>query len=124
MMTLEGEGAWGAELGALLLGSRWILSRQQDVARKVGEALTELRFDQAASELYHFVWNEFCDWYIEIAKSYFPDPVEGPRTRAVLLEGLEKTLRLLHPVIPYVTQEICLPLPHRGPSIWAAPSPF
>ena len=88
MMNLEGERASGYERRALPLPSRWILSRQQDVARKVGEALTEFRFDQAASELYHFVWNEFCDWYIEIAKSYFPDPVEGPRTRAVL-ETLE-----------------------------------
>jgi len=123
MMNLEGERASGYELRALPLPSRWILSRQQDVARKVGEALTELRFDQAANELYHFVWNEFCDWYIEIAKSYFPDPVEGPRTRAVLLEVLEKTLRLLHPVIPYVTEEIWQRLPHEGPSIMVAPFP-
>jgi valyl-tRNA synthetase len=123
MMNLEGERASGYELRALPLPSRWILSRQQDVARKVGEALTEFRFDQAASELYHFVWNEFCDWYIEIAKSYFPDPVEGPRTRAVLLEVLEKTLRLLHPVMPYVTEEIWQRLPHEGPSIMIAPFP-
>ncbi|HEY8149245.1 MAG TPA: valine--tRNA ligase [Vicinamibacteria bacterium] len=123
MMNLEGERASGYEFSALPLPSRWILSRQQDVARKVGETLTEFRFDQAASELYHFVWNEFCDWYIEIAKSYFPDPVEGPRTRAVLLEVLEKTLRLLHPVIPYVTEEIWQRLPHEGPSIMIAPFP-
>ena len=77
----------------------------------------------AVQELYHFVWDEFCDWYIEIAKLYFPDPVEGPRTRAVLLEVLEKTLRLLHPVIPYVTEEIWQRLPHEGPSIMVAPFP-
>jgi valyl-tRNA synthetase len=112
------------EFAALPLPSRWILSRQQDVARKVGEALTEFRFDQAANELYHFVWDEFCDWYIEIAKSYFPDPVEGPRTRAVLLEVLEKTLRLLHPVMPFVTEEIWQRLPHEGPSIMVAPYPL
>jgi valyl-tRNA synthetase len=123
VMNLEGERAASYEFAALPLPSRWILSRQQDVARKVGEALTELRFDQAANELYHFVWDEFCDWYIEIAKSYFPDPVEGPRTRAVLLEVLEKTLRLLHPVIPYVTEEIWQRLPHEGPSIMIAPFP-
>jgi len=123
LMNLEGERAPSYEFSALPLPSRWILSRQQDVARKVGEALTEFRFDQAANELYHFVWDEFCDWYIEIAKSYFPDPVEGPRTRAVLLEVLEKTLRLLHPVIPYVTEEIWQRLPHEGPSIMVAPFP-
>jgi len=123
LMNLEGERAGSYEFSALPLPSRWILSRQQEVARKVGEALTEFRFDQAANELYHFVWDEFCDWYIEIAKSYFPDPVEGPRTRAVLLEVLEKTLRLLHPVIPYVTEEIWQRLPHEGPSIMIAPFP-
>jgi len=123
LMNLEGERAASYEFSALPLPSRWILSRQQEVARKVGEALTEFRFDQAANELYHFVWDEFCDWYIEIAKSYFPDPVEGPRTRAVLLEVLEKTLRLLHPVIPYVTEEIWQRLPHEGPSIMIAPFP-
>jgi valyl-tRNA synthetase len=123
LMNLEGERAASYELASLPLPSRWILSRQQDVARRVAEALSEFRFDQAAGELYHFVWDEFCDWYIEIAKSYFPDPVEGPRTRAVLLEVLEKTLRLLHPVIPYVTEEIWQRLPHEGPSIMVAPFP-
>jgi valyl-tRNA synthetase len=123
LMNLEGERAPSYEFAALPLPSRWILSRQQDVARDVAEALAEFRFDQAANELYHFVWDEFCDWYIEIAKSYFPDPVEGPRTRAVLLEVLEKTLRLLHPVIPYVTEEIWQRLPHEGPSIMVAPFP-
>jgi valyl-tRNA synthetase len=123
LMNLEGERAPSYVFAELPLPSRWILSRQQELARKVGEALTEFRFDQAASDLYHFVWDEFCDWYIEIAKSYFPDPVEGPRTRAVLVEVLEKTLRLLHPVIPYVTEEIWQRLPHEGPSIMVAPYP-
>ncbi|PYQ55558.1 MAG: valine--tRNA ligase [Acidobacteria bacterium] len=123
LMNLEGERAPSYVFEELPLPSRWILSRQQELARKVREALTEFRFDQAASELYHFVWDEFCDWYIEIAKSYFPDPVEGPRTRAVLLEVLEKTLRMLHPVIPYVTEEIWQRLPHEGESIMVAPYP-
>ena len=123
LMNLEGERAARYAFGDLPLPSRWILSRQQEVARTVGEALGDFRFDQAASGLYHFVWDEFCDWYIEIAKSYFPDPVEGPRTRAVLLEVLEKTLRLLHPLIPYVTEEIWQRLPHEGPSIMVAPYP-
>jgi valyl-tRNA synthetase len=123
LLNLEGERVRSYEFKDLPLPSRWILSRQQDVARTVNEALSEFRFDQAANALYHFVWDEFCDWYIEIAKSYFPDPVEGPRTRAVLLEVLEKTLRLLHPVMPYVTEEIWQRLPHEGPSIMIAPYP-
>jgi valyl-tRNA synthetase len=124
MMNLEGERAPAYEFAALPLPSRWILSRQQDVARQVGESLRDFRFDQAANDLYHFVWDEFCDWYIEIAKSYFADPVEGPRTRAVLLEVLEKTLRLLHPIMPFVTEEIWQRLPHEGPSIMVAPYPL
>jgi valyl-tRNA synthetase len=123
LMNLEGERAAEYSFEDLPLPSRWILSRQQDVARSVGEALGEFRFDQATGDLYHFVWDEFCDWYIETAKLYFPDPVEGPRTRAVLLEVLEKTLRLLHPVIPYVTEEIWQRLPHEGPSIMVAAFP-
>jgi valyl-tRNA synthetase len=123
MMNLAGERATAYEFTELPLPSRWILSRQQDVARRVDEALSGYRFDQAAHELYHFVWDELCDWYVEIAKSYFPDPTEGPRTRAVLLEVLEKTLRLLHPVMPFVTEEIWQRLPHDGPSIMVAPYP-
>ncbi|HUG52092.1 MAG TPA: valine--tRNA ligase [Vicinamibacteria bacterium] len=123
LLNLEGERASTYEFSALPLPSRWILSRQQEVARSVNEALGEFRFDQAAADLYHFVWDEFCDWYIEIAKSYFPDPVEGPRTRTVLLEVLEKALRLLHPVMPYVTEEIWQRLPHEGASIMVAPYP-
>ena len=76
-----------------------------------------------ANELYHFVWDELCDWYIEIAKSWFSDPVEGPRVRAVLLEVLEKSLRLLHPVMPFVTEEIWQMLPHEGESIMVAAFP-
>jgi valyl-tRNA synthetase len=123
LMNLQGERAAAYEFTELPLASRWILSRQQDVARRVDEALAEFRFDTAANDLYHFVWDELCDWYVEIAKSYFPDPVEGPRTRAVLLEVLEKTLRLLHPVMPFVTEEIWQRLPHEGESIMVAPFP-
>jgi valyl-tRNA synthetase len=123
LMNLEGERAPSYVFAELPLASRWILSRQQDVARRVDAALSEYRFDQAANDLYHFVWDELCDWYIEIAKSWFADPVEGPRARAVLLEALEKTLRLLHPILPYVTEEIWQRLPHEGESIMVAPYP-
>ncbi len=123
LMNLEGERAGTYELAGLPLPSRWILSRLQDVTARVDSALEEFRFDQAANELYHFVWDEVCDWYIEIAKSYFSDPAEGPRARAVLLEVLEAALRLLHPVMPFVTEEIWQRLPHQGESIMVAPFP-
>jgi valyl-tRNA synthetase len=123
LMNLGGERAASYDRASLPLASRWILSRQQEVARRVDAALAEFRFDVAAGELYHFVWDELCDWYIEIAKGWFADPIEGPRVRAVLLEVLEKTLRLLHPVMPFVTEEIWQLLPHEGDSIMIAPFP-
>jgi valyl-tRNA synthetase len=123
LMNLGGGRAASYDRASLPLASRWILSRQQEVARRVDAALAEFRFDVAAGELYHFVWDELCDWYIEIAKGWFADPIEGPRVRAVLLEVLEKTLRLLHPVMPFVTEEIWQLLPHEGDSIMIAPFP-
>jgi valyl-tRNA synthetase len=106
LMNLEGERAASYQFESLPLASRWILSRLQDVAGRVHSALEGYRFDQSAHELYHFVWDELCDWYIEASKTYLADPTEAPLARAVLHETLETTLRLLHPMIPYVTEEI------------------
>jgi valyl-tRNA synthetase len=112
LMNLEGERADAYDFETLPLASRWILSRMQEVSRESARAIVEFRFDQATHELYHFVWDEFCDWYIEIAKrTFFSDPAEAPRARAVLLEVLETILRLLHPLIPHVTEEIWHLLP-------------
>jgi valyl-tRNA synthetase len=123
LMNLEGERAPSYRFAELPPPSRWILSRLQAAAEEVNAALSEYRFDQAANALYHFVWDELCDWYIEIAKTYLADPAHAPIARAVLLEALETTLRLLHPILPFVTEEIWQRLPHQGPSIMVAPYP-
>jgi valyl-tRNA synthetase len=125
LMNLEGERAASYDFAALPLAGRWIVSRLQETAGRVQSALGEFRFDQAANELYHFVWDELCDWYIEASKADLARPDEAPRTRAVLLETLEATLRLLHPIVPYVTEEIWqrLPLQDAGPSIMVARFP-
>jgi len=123
LMNLEGEIAPRYDLSGLPAASRWILSRLDTVTAKVDQALEEFRFDQVAHELYHFVWDELCDWYIEISKTYLAEPAEAPRARAVLLEVLETTLRLLHPVIPFVTEEIWQRLPHSGPALMLAGFP-
>jgi valyl-tRNA synthetase len=123
LMNLEGERAPRYEREALPLASRWILGRLDQTARSVNVALGEFRFDLAADGLYHFVWDEFCDWYVEISKTYLADPAEAPRARAVLLDVLESALRLLHPLMPYVTEEIWQRLPHQGPSIMIAAYP-
>jgi valyl-tRNA synthetase len=122
LLNLEGERA-PYSFSQLPLASQWILSELNTTAGLVEEALQEFRFDQAANTLYHFVWSELCDWYIEIAKVLFADPKHGPQTRTVLLEVLEKSLRLLHPLMPYVTEEIWQRLPHDGASIMIAPFP-
>jgi valyl-tRNA synthetase len=123
LMNLEGEVAPRVETKALPLHARWILSRLQDVIGRVDVALGEFRFDQAAHEVYHFLWDEVCDWYIEASKIDLGDPAEAPRARAVLVEVLETALRLLHPIAPFVTEEIWQRLPHEGASIMVAPFP-
>jgi valyl-tRNA synthetase len=122
LLNLEGERA-PYSFAELPLASQWILGGLNTTAGLVQEALEEFRFDQAANTLYHFVWSELCDWYIEIAKVLFADPQHGPQTRTVLLEVLETSLRLLHPFMPYVTEEIWQRLPHDGASIMVAPFP-
>jgi valyl-tRNA synthetase len=122
LMNLDGDRATYT-FTQLPLASQWILNELSEVSGLVQEALEEFRFDVAANALYHFVWSEFCDWYIEIAKVFLADPKQGPETRTVLLEVLEGALRLLHPIMPYVTEEIWQRLPHDGPSIMVAPFP-
>ncbi len=115
--------ARGAEPG---LPDRWILSRLASVTRKVRKALGAYRFNDAAGALYQFVWHELCDWYVECAKLSLyrgDDPAVRARTQETLIEVLETTLRLLHPFMPFITEEIWQRLPHAGESIMLAPFP-
>ncbi|MEE9240681.1 MAG: valine--tRNA ligase [bacterium] len=108
----------------LSLGDRWILSRLNDVNRKVDTALEEYRFNDAALSLYHFTWHELCDWYIEVIKPSLTKESGGDASKAVLGRVLERTLRLLHPIVPYISEEIWQKLPGRqGKSIMVAPWP-
>jgi valyl-tRNA synthetase len=98
----------------LSLVDRWILSGAHRLVVDVDRALSAYRFDRAAEALYHFVWHQFCDWYIECAKPDLSDPVRSATARAVLVEVLDKLLRLLHPFMPFVTEELWQRIPHRG----------
>jgi valyl-tRNA synthetase len=97
----------------LSLADRWILSRLQRAATAVDEALGEFRFGEAASAIYHFVWDELCDRYIELAKAPLTSENERQRftTQGTLATVLELSLRLLHPMIPFATEEIWQKLP-------------
>jgi valyl-tRNA synthetase len=88
--------------------------------------LTDYRFDEAANHLYRFVWHEFCDWYIELAKPRLgPDAPEheAAATRATIVSTLETTLRLMHPFMPFITEEIWQKVPHLGDTIVLASYP-
>jgi valyl-tRNA synthetase len=113
---------------------RWILSRLNQTIQSVTSELEAYRFDRAASALYQFIWHEYCDWYLELIKPTLQNTAspEGPGTRQTLVETLETTMRLLHPFMPFLTEEIWHTLPHQGESIviqrypisdatWAAP---
>ena len=108
--------------GALGMPERWILSRLQAVAAEVDTALEAFRFSDAANAIYHFVWDELCDWYIELAKPHLHQSDGAPRrirakaarrhvVQGVLATALETTMRLLHPFAPFVTEEIWQKLP-------------
>ncbi|MFQ5668061.1 MAG: valine--tRNA ligase, partial [Candidatus Binatia bacterium] len=102
----------------LALPERWILSRLQAVIDDVRNALTTYRFNDAALVLYQFIWHEYCDWYVELSKIalYGPDRTSKRRVQAVLVHTLERALRLLHPFMPFVTEEIWQVLPGAKPA--------
>jgi valyl-tRNA synthetase len=98
---------------------RWILSRLNQTTQTVASELDAYRFDRAANALYHFIWHEYCDWYLELIKPALQDPAhgDGPGARQTLVETLETTMRLLHPFMPFLTEEIWQTIPHQGDSI-------
>ena len=83
---------------------RWILGRLEEVRAEVDSAFDSYEFSRACEALYHFAWDEFCDWYVELAKTQLADGLS--HTTAVLAAALDTLLRLLHPVIPFVTEAL------------------
>ena len=98
-----------------LMPNRWIRSRLTAAVSDVRDALDGYRFNDAAGRLYQFVWHEFCDWYIELTKVCFDgEQADREETLATLTAVLEATLRMLHPIVPFVTEELWQALPAQG----------
>ena len=94
----------------------WIRSRAQKVIREVTESINSYRFNEAASSLYSFIWHEFCDWYLELIKPNLYGKVttfDAGATRSVLYRTLTDIMKLLHPIMPFVTEEVYQRLPGR-----------
>jgi valyl-tRNA synthetase len=118
LMNAEGAEAvadpLAGESSSLPLHDRWILSRLNKTAREVNAQLDAYEFHGVVQTLYHFFWDDFCDWYIELAKATVTGEADSPEralARARLIAVLEQSLRLLHPFMPYLTEELWLKLP-------------
>ncbi|MCM8801184.1 MAG: valine--tRNA ligase [Candidatus Omnitrophica bacterium] len=103
----------------LSLINRWILSRFYSILKKITKALDNYRFNEAANLLYSFFWHEFCDWYLEITKA----DIKDKHNQVVMYKILEKFLRILHPFMPFITEEIWQRLPSPDQSIMLQPWP-
>ncbi|GMT47782.1 MAG: valine--tRNA ligase [bacterium] len=116
---------WQEDLDA---PGRWILSRLAKTSDDINAALTEYRFNDAATSIYQFIWHEFCDWYIELSKPVIYNNTNNDALRRAtlkcLLYILEGSLRLLHPFMPFVTEEVWQTIPHKGDSIMLSPFPY
>jgi valyl-tRNA synthetase len=111
---------WETELSEPSLADRWILSRLNYATAEVNSALEEFRFHEAAATLYQFFWNDFCDWYIELSKPFVTAKESTDETRSVkrrIIYILERSLSLLHPLMPFITEDLWQRLPHKGETI-------
>ena len=112
--------------GEKTLADQWILSKLNRTIAKVTELLEKFEFGEAGKLLYHFIWDEYCDWYIEMTKEVLQSEDEAAKktARSILAYVLDNILRLLHPIMPFVTEEIWQNAPHEGESIVVAEYPI
>ncbi len=108
----------------LALEDKWILSQYNTVVKEVTDNLEKFELGMAVQKLYDFIWDVFCDWYIELAKIRLQQGGEAAKpARAVLVYVMSNTLKLLHPFMPFITEEIWQTLPHNGEAILVSPWP-
>ena len=126
IMNVEGFTAENVDLtGEKTVADRWILTRLNETIEKVTSLFDQFEFGEAGRQLYNFMWDDFCDWYIEMSKEILYGENEDAKqtTKSILVYVLDQTLRLLHPIMPFVTEEIWAKIPHVGESLVVAEYP-
>ncbi|MFJ7917708.1 MULTISPECIES: valine--tRNA ligase [unclassified Lysinibacillus] len=126
LMNMEGMTFDEIDLtGEKSVADKWILTRLNETIERVTSLAERYEFGEVGRELYNFIWDDFCSWYIEMAKLplYGDDEAAKKTTRSILAYVLDQTMRLLHPFMPFITEEIWQHLPHEGESITVAAWP-
>jgi len=125
LMNLESEEEMALP-ESLALEDKWILSKYNKLVKDVTENIEKYELGLAAQKLYDFIWDVYCDWYIEICKARLngEDKAAADNARSVLVYVLSNTLKLLHPFMPFITEEIWQSLPHSGDSIMVSAWPI
>ena len=126
LMNIEDKDVPDALPKMLSMEDKWILDAFNKLAREINDNLEKFEFGIAAQKLHDFLWDQFCDWYIEIAKIRLngSDEAAAQQVRQVLVWVMSRTLALLHPFMPYITEEIWQTLPHTGEALVTAPYPL
>ena len=117
LMNLDGVDNKSIDTENLTIADRWILHRLNETAKLVNENITTYRIGETAHVLYDFFWNEYCDWYVEIAKIQLQDEAQKANTQRVLRYVLDMALRMLHPIMPHVTEAIWQLIPQEKEAI-------
>lgn len=124
MMNLSIDKCEKPDINSLALEDKWILHKYNRLVGEVTENLDKYELGVAVSKLYDFIWDEFCDWYIELVKPRFAnEDADNAAAQNTLVYVLSNTLKLLHPFMPFITEEIWQALPHDGISIMISAYP-